>query len=51
MGVTVIDAAVQMHEAGDRELLLAGEAARGLAGDAAAGVIAAVGVAALAQAS
>src|SRR5262249_7671363 len=31
----VVDAAVQMHEAANRELLLAGEAPRGLAGDAA----------------
>jgi hypothetical protein len=44
----VIDAPVQMHEAADRELLLAGEAARGLTGDAAGGIVGAVRVAPLA---
>src|SRR5258708_15722668 len=44
----IVDAAVQVNEAGDRKLLLAGEAARGLAGDAAGSVVAAVRIAALA---
>jgi hypothetical protein len=37
-----------MNEAGNRELLLTGEAARGLAGDAARGIVGAVRIAPLA---
>ena len=44
----VVDAAVHVHEADGVELLVAGEAAAGLAGDGAGGIVAAVGVAALA---
>ena len=42
------DPAVQMNEAGNRELLLTGEAARGLAGDASRGIVGAVRIAPLA---
>jgi hypothetical protein len=42
------DPAVQMNEAGNRELLLTGEAARGLAGDAIGGIVGAVRIAPLA---
>ena len=45
---TGCDAAVHVHEADGVELLVAGEAAAGLAGDRAGGIVAAVGVAALA---
>jgi len=47
----IVDAAAQVNEAGDREFFLAGEAARGVAGDAAGGVVAAIRIARLPQAS
>jgi len=45
---TGCDAAVHVHEADGVELLVAGEAAAALAGDGAGGIVATVGVAALA---
>ena len=50
-GPRALDPAVQVDEAGDGELLLAGEAARGLAGDAAGGVVGPSGKRRLPQAS
>jgi len=47
----IIDPAVQMNEAGNREFLLAGEAARSLAGDAPAGSSVQFGLRRLPQAS
>ncbi len=44
----IVDAAIEMDKATDRQFLLAGKAARGLAGDATGRIIRAVGKAALA---